>query len=259
MDFGSFMMEMIDGEFHFILEGGVGDEGSSPSTRSVNNEALTIDADPLIAVHPSKFTKTIGDSDDAPSEQDKVTLIDHTTIEKTQNQRVSASSKAAGKRKHTAKSFEREPRQKFPSAKELKESADSHFVVAHARASCDAIQEREVEKDKAYAKLERKCNEALLHGEYSRLVLKEKKWVNWAAYVSWLHVTSSMFHGTCTSFEEVVALKEPFDLEKMHGYPEATADPYASIKKLLSKKPKSLRTKPALSKSKPSSLGAPVN
>ncbi|GKD80553.1 hypothetical protein Tco_1347392 [Tanacetum coccineum] len=41
------MMEGIDGEFHFIPEGGVGDEGSSPSTRSVNNEALTIDAEPL--------------------------------------------------------------------------------------------------------------------------------------------------------------------------------------------------------------------
>ncbi|GKB42392.1 hypothetical protein Tco_0887334 [Tanacetum coccineum] len=92
--------------------------------------------------------------------QDEVTLIERTNVEKTQNQRVSASSKAAGKRKQTAESSEREPRQKvrkvspqaskvsgdasdpldvdsdpdiheFPSAKELKDSADCHFVVAH--------------------------------------------------------------------------------------------------------------------------------
>ncbi|GJZ86632.1 hypothetical protein Tco_0658242, partial [Tanacetum coccineum] len=98
----------------------------------------------------------------------------------------------------------------FPSTKELKESADCHFVVAHvtlsswkkylkeinleklydihdmaymrqavldnmlnrrtrklmsalskARASCDAIREREAKKDMAYAELERSCNEAL--------------------------------------------------------------------------------------------------
>nr|GEX54970.1 hypothetical protein [Tanacetum cinerariifolium] len=69
-----------------------------------------------------------------------------------------------------------------------------------AKASCDAIREREVEKDKAYATLENMCNEALqdlnknplvldmrsefetmqgqvdrLYGKYSRLVVEEKK------------------------------------------------------------------------------------
>nr|GEW04554.1 hypothetical protein [Tanacetum cinerariifolium] len=176
----------------------------------------------------------------------------------------------------------------FTPAKELKDSGDCHFVVAHvtplwwkrnlreicleklcdihdraymqqdvldnmlnsrtrklisnlskARAYCDAIWEREVEKDKAYAELKRKCNEAL-----------------------------------CTNLEDVTALKEPFDLEKMHGYrssskkefdqagdnlatasfpfiAEAIADPYASLEKFLLKKPKSLRTKPTLSNFNP--------
>ncbi|GJY86351.1 hypothetical protein Tco_0500377 [Tanacetum coccineum] len=85
MDFRSFIMERIDDEFHFIIEAGVSDEGGSPSTKFVNNEASVIDVDPLTAVYPSEFAKNIGDSDDAPSEQDKVTLIDHTTAEKTQN------------------------------------------------------------------------------------------------------------------------------------------------------------------------------
>nr|GEV45727.1 hypothetical protein [Tanacetum cinerariifolium] len=173
MDFRSFMVEGVDGEFHFLL-------------------------------------KNISDSNDAPFEQDEVTLIESTNDDKTQNQRVSTSLKAAGKRKQTAESSEREPRQKFPSAKELKDSADCHFVPAHitlpswkrhlkeislerlcdiqdkaymwqavldnmlnnrtrklmstlskAKASCDAIRERKVKKDKAYAKLKRKCNKAL--------------------------------------------------------------------------------------------------
>ncbi|GJX38547.1 hypothetical protein Tco_0251850 [Tanacetum coccineum] len=95
-------------------------------------------------------------------------------------------------------------------------------------------------------------------------------------------VKVAMFHDRCETFEEVVALKEPFYLENMHGYrptskkefdqasddlavvsypfiAEATANPYASLEELLSKKPKSLRLKPAPSNSKPSSLKAPVS
>ncbi|GKF41812.1 hypothetical protein Tco_0125154 [Tanacetum coccineum] len=91
-----------------------------------------------------------------------------------------------------------------------------------------------------------------------------------------------MFHGRCTAFEEAANLKEPFVLEKMPGYrpssgkefdqtgddlatasysfiTEATADPYATMEQPLSKKPRSLRTKPAPSYSKPSSSKAPIN
>ncbi|GKC80280.1 hypothetical protein Tco_1131054, partial [Tanacetum coccineum] len=75
-----------------------------------------------------------------------------------------------------------------------------------------AIREREIKKEKAYAKLEKKCNEALqdldknplvsdmhaeiktlqsqvsgLHNEYSRLVLEEKKWVNYEQTLSIIH------------------------------------------------------------------------
>ncbi|GJR63221.1 hypothetical protein Tco_1505383 [Tanacetum coccineum] len=105
-----------------------------------------------------EFAENIGDSEYAQFEQDEVTLIERTNVEKTQNQRVSASSKAAGKRKETVESSDRKPRQKvqkflalyalafdsvwfnnivfsfsieFPSAKELKDSADCHFVVTH--------------------------------------------------------------------------------------------------------------------------------
>nr|GEW72792.1 hypothetical protein [Tanacetum cinerariifolium] len=81
-----------------------------------------------------------------------------------------------------------------------------------ARDSCDAIRERKIKRDKAYAKMEKKCNEALqdldknplvsymrseievLQGqvnghknEYGRLLLKEKKWANYEQTMSLLH------------------------------------------------------------------------
>nr|GEV60653.1 hypothetical protein [Tanacetum cinerariifolium] len=75
MDFKRFMMEGVDGEFNFIPEVGSNKDGSSPSSKSVNNEATVVDAEPLTAIHPSEFAKKIGDSDDAPSETDETILI----------------------------------------------------------------------------------------------------------------------------------------------------------------------------------------
>nr|GFA49891.1 hypothetical protein [Tanacetum cinerariifolium] len=352
-----------------IEEGGVGDEeGSSYSTMPVNNETSVIDAEPLTFVPPSQFAVNTVDSNDAPSERDEVILDDRAIANKVKNQKVGTSLKIAGKRKHT----DDDPDiHEFPSAKELKDSVDCHWVVAHVtptlwkqhfkeisleklydiydkayirqvildnvmnmrtyelmstltkdRTVCDAIQEREKEKDKAYAKLKLKCNEALqdlknslvldmraeietlhgpvdkLHGEYSRLVLEEKKWQDRVAlvakvvpYVATKLIRSdemgllvalldktALVHSRCTTFEEVVDLKEPFEHEKMPSFrpfskkefdqagdnlatalcpflAKATADPYAPLETLLSKKPKSLRAKPAPSqlKSKPSS------
>ncbi|GKF51302.1 hypothetical protein Tco_0147769, partial [Tanacetum coccineum] len=78
-----------------------------------------------------------------------------------------------------------------------------------AKASYDTIRARELDKDRAYAELERRCNEALqnldknplvfdmraeikalqgqvdgFHSEYSRLILEEKKWVNYEQTLS---------------------------------------------------------------------------
>ncbi|GKC59531.1 hypothetical protein Tco_1087129 [Tanacetum coccineum] len=198
MDFISFMVKGIGDEFHFILEG--------------------------------------GDSDDAPSKKDKVTLFDRTTAEKTQNLRVSASSRAARKRKQTAESFEKEPRLKvrkappqaskfsgdasdpldvdsdpdiheFPSANELKDSADYHFVVAHVTPPSWKWHLKEIILEKLYdiydraymrqAMLDNMLNSRTrvidrLHSEYSRLVLEENKWVN---YEQTMSILRSKFEG----------------------------------------------------------------
>nr|GEZ07380.1 hypothetical protein [Tanacetum cinerariifolium] len=202
MDFKSFIVEEVDDEFHFLPDGGVNDEGISPSTKSVNNEALVIDAEPLTAAIgkkkqiigscgkerwqkvrrvPTQVSKAAGDTSD-PLDVDSVSLIFM-----------------------------------FLSAKELKESADCHWLLS-----------------------------------------------------------------LCTSFKEVAALKDPFSLVKILGYlsssvkefdqvvddlattsypliAEATASLCASLEELLSKKPKSLRIKSALSNTKPSSLKVPVS
>ncbi|GJW49703.1 hypothetical protein Tco_0091054, partial [Tanacetum coccineum] len=182
MDFRSFMVGGIDGEFHFEPKGGfAGGEGNSPSNMSVNNEAPVIDVAPLNSSPPSHVAKNVGDSNDVSLGEDII-----------------------GEAESDPDIHE------FPSTNELKDSTDCHFMVAHvtppswkkhlrdisleklcdihdracmrqavldnmlnsrtrqlmtalekARASCDVIREREFEKDKAYAELERKCNEAL--------------------------------------------------------------------------------------------------
>ncbi|GKE25504.1 hypothetical protein Tco_1440888 [Tanacetum coccineum] len=104
MDFRSFMMEGVDGEFHFKLEGGIGDgEGSSPYTRSVNNEIPVIDVDPLNSAPPSKVVENIGDSDDASLEK-------HVANEA---EKVRKSSKATSKRKQITESSGKETRHKL--------------------------------------------------------------------------------------------------------------------------------------------------
>ncbi|GJR94498.1 hypothetical protein Tco_0266672 [Tanacetum coccineum] len=77
-------------------------------------------------------------------------------------------------------------------------------------------------------------------------------------------VSFAVFYGRCVAFEEVVDIKEPFDLAKVKGYrpfykkehtkagndiatatfpflSEVIANPSASVEALFSKKPKSLR------------------
>ncbi|GJS06023.1 hypothetical protein Tco_0362819 [Tanacetum coccineum] len=78
-------------------------------------------------------------------------------------------SKAMGKKKLTvdAPGEGLIPIYMFPSARELKDATDCYWTrelisaLHKARASYDAIREREIKKDKAYAEIEKKCNKAL--------------------------------------------------------------------------------------------------
>ncbi|GJS79090.1 hypothetical protein Tco_0728971 [Tanacetum coccineum] len=208
MDFRSFMMQEIDGEFKFLSEGSIDDNQGSPSSKSVNNEAPVIDAKPLTSLYPPDFVQDVVDSDDA-SAGDNMNPLLGTSPPPLPEAGV-----------HLLLLNDLLPFFiEFPSAKELKNSADCHWVVAHvtppfwkehlrqisikqicdihdraymrqvildnemnsrtqelistlhkATTLYDVIQARELEKDRAYAELERKCNKALLDLDKNPLV-----------------------------------------------------------------------------------------
>nr|GEU51348.1 uncharacterized mitochondrial protein AtMg00810-like [Tanacetum cinerariifolium] len=176
-------------------------------------------------------------------------------VDEARNQKLGKSSKATRKRKLITKSSVRKTRQKarkvpsqvskafeFPSTKELKDSTDCHWVVAHMTPPSWKQQLKNIrleklydiydkaytarEKDKAYANLEMRCNDALQDIEKNSLmlVLEEKKWVSYEQTLSILR----------SKVKEV-----------------------APLEVLLSKKLKSLCLKHAPSSFKPSSFKAP--
>ncbi|GJY85547.1 hypothetical protein Tco_0499573 [Tanacetum coccineum] len=296
-DFRSFMIQVIYGEFNFLPKGGLDEGHDSPSVKFVNNGIPVVAIESISTAHPSTFDENVICSGNAPHENDHITLVG---LSKSYDMEAYNISKVDGKIKHVAGSQgegSRQRTQKFPSAKELKDATDCHWVVSHITPPsrkqhlreisleqlCD-IHDRayirqavldNVKKDKAYVELEKKCNEALqdldknplisdmrfeiealqshvngLHNEYNRLVLEEKKWVNYEQTLSTLYardrasiaikvvpdaamkliqidemgihvvklVKASMFNGRRATFEEVANLKEPFILEKMPGY-----------------------------------------
>nr|GEW32212.1 hypothetical protein [Tanacetum cinerariifolium] len=190
---------------------------------------------------------------------------------------------------------------KFPSANELKDATDCHWVVAHvtppswkqylreisieqlcdihdkayirqavlgnvlngrtrelifvlhkARVSCDTIREREIKKDKAYAELEKKCNELLQDLYKNPLVSDMRSEIDTSqsqdranvvsrvildATMKLIHsderdvlvaklIKASIIYGRCTAFEEVVNLKKPFVLEEILGYRPSSKEEY---------------------------------
>ncbi|GJS94027.1 hypothetical protein Tco_0800995 [Tanacetum coccineum] len=155
MDFRSFMIQGVYGEFNFLPEGGL-DENRS-STKSVNKGAPMINAKPISVVHLSNIAKNIVDSHNISSDEGELSLIGldaPSYLEKGKRLTV------AGKRKVAVGSHVEGPHRKaqkvlaqaskvvgdasspldidsdpdvheFPSAKELKDATDYHWVVAH--------------------------------------------------------------------------------------------------------------------------------
>nr|GEV26155.1 hypothetical protein [Tanacetum cinerariifolium] len=250
MDFRSFMMQEVDGEFKFLFEGCIDDNHWSPSSKLVNNEALVIDVKPLTSIHPLDFVEDVANSDDASARDNENPMVGITLPPLPE-----AASKVASEASDPLDVDSDPDIFEFPSDKE-------------ATASYDAIRARKIEKDIAYAELERKCNEALFDLDRNPLVadmrtkietfLKSKalnrrerlklfeiqlfqemdalkqdrdsivaKVVPDAAtklirsdemgmLVAKL-VKASVIYGWCAAFE-VAKLKDPFVMEKMAGY-----------------------------------------
>ncbi|GJZ94647.1 hypothetical protein Tco_0666850 [Tanacetum coccineum] len=331
MDFRSFMIQGVDGEFYFLPEGGFEDNQGSFSAKSVNNKTHILDAEHISDVLPANVVDNIIYSSNT-SFDDELPPVHPPTSSFPE---VGEKSKAAGKRKLVVdapregshRRARRAPIQaskvagdastpldidsdpdihEFPSARELKDATDCQWVVAHvtppswkqhlrdisieqhcdihdraymcqaildnilksrtrelisalhkARASCDAIQEREVKRDKANyeqplsllptkvegleSERERlKASEIQMLQEINRLrqdrAAVVSKVVHDAA-MKLVHsdemgvlvarlVRAAIVHGRCTAFKEITKLKEPFVLEKMPGYRMSSKDEY---------------------------------
>nr|GEW26622.1 hypothetical protein [Tanacetum cinerariifolium] len=106
---------------------------NSPSVKSVNNDALVIGATPLYFVYPSNIIKSVADSDDPFYGEDEQTLV----------------------------------RLSLPSHPE----ANKKLKILGKRKVAFGIPKRALPlKDRAYAELERKCNEALYDLDKNPLV-----------------------------------------------------------------------------------------
>ncbi|GJX10465.1 hypothetical protein Tco_0200324 [Tanacetum coccineum] len=270
----------------------------------MNNDAPVIGATPLSSVYPSNIVENVADSDDPSYREDKQTLVGQSLPP---HLVASKKLKILGKRK-VASGVSRKalpPKvqkvhvraskvAEFPSAKELRDATDYHWVVAHAvldnvlnsrtrelistlhkaKTSYDAIRARELDKDRAYAELERKLKSKevdILKQDRAVVVskvipdaaMKLVRGDDLCVLIAKL-VKSSIIYGRYQAFEEVAAMEEPFVLEKMSGYrpsskeeydragdalanasylflDEYVVNPYASLEQLLSKKPPSLR------------------
>ncbi|GJW23459.1 hypothetical protein Tco_0034081 [Tanacetum coccineum] len=245
MDFRSFMMQEINGEFKFLPEGCIDNNQGSPSSKSVNNEASVIDVKPLTSLHPSNFIKDVADSDNASAGDNENPLLG-TSLPPLPE----VASKVAGEASDPL---------------DVDSDADIHVVLDNvlnsrtreliyalhkATALYDAIRARELEKDKAYAELERKCNEALLylnknplvadirteieilqgrvnglHSECTRLVIEEKKWIN---YDQTLYALQSKIKGL-ESERERLKLSEIQLLQEMDALKQDRASVVAKI------------------------------
>nr|GEV56614.1 hypothetical protein [Tanacetum cinerariifolium] len=195
--------------------------------KSMNNEALLINAEPISVMHPSNIVENIVDSRNTSSKEGGLSSISPDAPSYLEAQKVPAqASKVAGDAS-TPLDVDSDPDMyEFPSTKELKYVTDGHWVAAHVTPPSwkQYLMEISIEqlcdiRDRAYMRqadnvlneLEKKCNQALkdldknplvsdmraeietlqsrvngLYSEYSRLILKENKWINYEQTLSTL-------------------------------------------------------------------------
>ncbi|GJX56925.1 hypothetical protein Tco_0286822, partial [Tanacetum coccineum] len=248
MDFRSFMMQEIDSEFKFLPEGCINDNQGSPSLKSVNNEASVIDAKPLTSLHPSNFVEDVVDSDDASAGDNENPLLGNSLPPLPE-----VASKVAGEAFDHLDVDSDADIHEFPLAKELKDLADCHWVVAHvtppswkehllvldnvlnsrtrelifalhkATTLYDAIRAKELEKDIAYAELERKCNEALHDLNKNPLVADMR------TEIETLQGRVDGLHSECTWLRERLKLSEIQLLHEMDALKQDRASVIAKV------------------------------
>ncbi|GJW17084.1 hypothetical protein Tco_0024520, partial [Tanacetum coccineum] len=186
-----------------------------PSAKSVNNDAPVIGATPLSSIYPSNIMENVGDFDGPSYGEDEKTLFGPSLPP---HPEASKKLKILGKRKVASgvsgkalpPKVQKVPARASKVAGEASTplDVDSDSDIHEFPSAKEAYMRQAVldnlDKDRAYAELERKCNEALqdldknplvsdmraeiktlqgqvdgLHSEYGKLILEEKKWINY--------------------------------------------------------------------------------
>ncbi|GKC05859.1 hypothetical protein Tco_0997469 [Tanacetum coccineum] len=265
MDFRSFTIQGVNDEFNFLPERGFDDNQGSLFTKSLNNETPIIDAEPISTVLPSNVADNIIDSSNTSSDDELPPM--HPSISSFPE--VGEKSKDARKRKLVADALregshhraqkahvqvskvvvdastpldvDNDPNiYEFPSARELKDATDFHWVVAHAKyeqtlsilhAKVEGLEsERERLKASKIQVLQeidslRQDKAAIVSKVVPDIAMKLIHSDEMGVLVSRL-VRVVIIHGRCTTFKEVAKLKEPFVLEKMPDYRTSLKDEY---------------------------------
>nr|GEY64287.1 hypothetical protein [Tanacetum cinerariifolium] len=128
MDFRRFMIQGVNGEFNFLPEGGFEDNQGFFSAKSVNNETPILNAEPISALLPANVADNIINSSNTSSDDELPPVHPPHLLSLRAPVRAS---KVAGDAS-TALDVDSDPDiHEFPSAMELKDATDYHWVVAH--------------------------------------------------------------------------------------------------------------------------------
>nr|GEX65969.1 hypothetical protein [Tanacetum cinerariifolium] len=252
------MIQGVDSEFNFLPKGGL--DKNQSSTKSVNNEApgglSSIGPDAPSYLEEGKRLTVAGKR--KVDGKRKIAMGSHGEGLHRKARKVPAqASKVVGDASSPLDVDSDPDIHEFPSAKELKDTTDCQWVVAHETPHswhpailCGKKRLRKIKHIHSWRK-----SVNGLHSEYSRLILEEKKWINYEqalftlrakvkglrskgkrlkAFEIWLLqevdslrlVKASIIYGRCIAFEEVAELKKPFVLEEMPGYHPSSKKEY---------------------------------
>nr|GEW51558.1 putative nucleotidyltransferase, ribonuclease H [Tanacetum cinerariifolium] len=233
MDFKSFMLGGVDGKFNFLPAEDASESQNFPSVKSMNNDALMIDATPLSSVYLSNIVENAADSDDPSYGDDEQSLVASGVPGEALPQKVqkvpARASKVVGEAStplDVDSDFDIHERK----GNEALQDLDKNPLVFVMRAEIKALQEQvdglySIESERERLK---SFNIQLLQeidslkqdraDVVSRVIPDAAMKLNGNDDLGVLIAKlfrSSIIYGRCQDFDEVAAMEEPFVLEKM--------------------------------------------
>nr|GEV36186.1 hypothetical protein [Tanacetum cinerariifolium] len=132
---------------------GINKGQNSSSAKSINNDALVIGATPLYSIYPSNIVENVADSDDPSYGEDEKTLVGPCLpphLEANKTLKILGKRKVAGESSTPLDVDSDSNIHEFPSAKELRDAIDCHWVVVHVTPSSWKKHLREINIEQLY-------------------------------------------------------------------------------------------------------------